>query len=104
MPTFGDLGGRNLEGRPIEPEPGLPSTIRIVDDLVRLEPGAMAFETRREVRIEAAEPLAYTDLDKLCYVPLNDFRVYVESTIVITCKSADQANKVANQAMKMKGS
>jgi len=90
MPAFGDLGGRSLEGRPIELEPGGPPAIRIAGTLVPLDKDMPAFETRRDVSIEtmAFENLSYAK-----------FHVIVNSTVVIICKSAEQANKVAEQAM-----
>jgi len=94
MPTFGDLGGRNLEGRPIELEPGGPPAIRIAGTLVPLDKDMPAFETRRDVSIESADGFG-----GLAYAPPNEFYVTVNSTVVIICKSAEQANKVAEQAM-----
>ena len=90
MPAFGDLGGRSLEGRPIELEPGGPPAIRIAGTLVPLDKDMPAFETRRDVSIETA------NFENLSYAK---FHVIVNSTVVIICKSAEQANKVAEQAM-----
>jgi len=91
MPAFGDLGGRSLEGRPIELEPGGPPAIRIAGALVPLDKDMPAFETRRDVSIETM-----ANFENLSYAK---FHVTVNSTVVIICKSAEQANKVAEQAM-----
>jgi hypothetical protein len=91
MPTFGDLGGRNLEGRPIELEPGGPPAIRIAGTLVPLDKDMPAFETRRDVTI-----VSMPNFENLSYAK---FHVIVNSTVVIICKSAEQANRVAEQAM-----
>jgi len=91
MPTFGDLGGRNLEGRPIELEPGGPPAIRIAGTLVPLDKDMPAFETRRDVTI-----VSMPNFENLSHAK---FHVIVNSTVVIICKSAEQANKVAEQAM-----
>lgn len=91
MPTFGDLGGRALEGRPIEPEAGSPA-IKIAGTLVPLDKDMQAFETRRDVSIET---------ESLPSMPYGrEFRVIINSTVVILCRSAEQANKAAEQAMR----
>lgn len=91
MPAFGDLGGRSLEGRPIELEPGGPPAIRIAGTLVPLDKDMPAFETRRDVTI-----VSMPNFENLSYAK---FHVIVNSTVVIICKSAEQANRVAEQAM-----